>query len=94
MSGGVPNNSDEKQGFAPDEADADLIEMGIKCMLWEKNLHYWLIRYLYLGDARSTVEGANYFNKSQWWVRNRHHEAVGYLLRKCQKGKSDLKSTA
>ena len=77
----------------PDLLDADIIEQAMCVMRQEKHLHYKLFRYLYLAN-RSMVEASNYFRKSEWWVRCRRKEGLGYLIRHFEKEKNQLQSIA
>ncbi len=86
MSGHVVNldlRVSSGEGQEPNTVDAEMIEIGIIRMRGEKHLHYWLVRYIYLG-RRSTIEASNFFKKSEWWVRTRQREALAYLLRKTE----------
>jgi len=94
MSGGLmggPTPDDLRP--EPDLLDADIIEGAMCVMRAAKNLHYRLFRYLYLRNL-STVEASNYFRKSEWWVRCRRKEGLGYLIRHFEKERKELQSTA
>ena len=85
MSGGITGDLKERgPGLVEyDHPDAKLIELGMLKMQVEKLMLYKLFCYLYLGADRGLPAAANTFKKSEWWVRKRHREGLGFLMRHC-----------
>ena len=76
-----------------DEIDAALVEEVMTGkMRWQKHFHYRLFRYVYLG-ANGMPAAANYFRKTEWWIRSRHREGLGFLTKHVKTSKVSLQST-